>query len=268
MATGIAVRCRRDARCRQFTGKRLSRTLWSSFNKGCGICVTVRLPVRPRGETTYWQANANTPLSVTPLLNVPYLRGVAFMTVLAVLAVLQSTLPCFCFSYKRQYQEAAVTVLTVLAVSAVVAVSVVTATPLIGRERTTPNLKARKSIPVFWANFSPVRRGLFPVVRDFLCIIPTEQVLYYRTLGLYYGLASGTLPLYSGPCLGVKGGCVSCDLKLNPPFPCILTIVYCLMLFRYRRRLCCSRLNSGRKTNQKGGAIGRSMGVAQRTLPY
>ena len=34
---------------------------------------------------------------------------------------------CFC---KTQYQEAAVTVLTVLAVSAVVAVSVVTATPL------------------------------------------------------------------------------------------------------------------------------------------
>ena len=35
MATGIAVRCRRDARCRQCTqsGKRLSRTLWSSFNK-------------------------------------------------------------------------------------------------------------------------------------------------------------------------------------------------------------------------------------------
>ena len=39
--------------------------------KGCRICVTVRLPVRQRGETMYWQANANTPLSVTPLLNVP-----------------------------------------------------------------------------------------------------------------------------------------------------------------------------------------------------
>ena len=83
------------------------------------------------------------------------------------------------------------------------------------RGRTTPNLKARKSIPGLWATFSPVRRGLFPVVRDFLCIIPTEQVLYYRNLGLYYGLASGTLPLYSGPCLGVKGGCVSCDLVLK-----------------------------------------------------
>ena len=42
-----------------------------STRRGCRICVTVRLPVRPRGETMYWQANANTPLSVTPLLNVP-----------------------------------------------------------------------------------------------------------------------------------------------------------------------------------------------------
>ena len=33
VATGIAVRCRRDARCRHCTGKRLSRTIWSSFNK-------------------------------------------------------------------------------------------------------------------------------------------------------------------------------------------------------------------------------------------
>ena len=63
-------------------------------------------------------------------------KGVVFMTVfsvLTVLAVLESTLPSFCFSYKMQYQEAAVTLLTVLtglAVSAVTAVSVVTATPL------------------------------------------------------------------------------------------------------------------------------------------
>ena len=42
-----------------------------STRRGCRICVTVRLPVRQRGETMYWQANANTPLSVTPLLNVP-----------------------------------------------------------------------------------------------------------------------------------------------------------------------------------------------------
>ena len=33
VATGMAVRCRRDARCRQCTGKRLSRAIWSSFNK-------------------------------------------------------------------------------------------------------------------------------------------------------------------------------------------------------------------------------------------
>ena len=37
-----------------------------STRSGCRICVTIRLPVRPRGETMYWQANANTPLSVTP----------------------------------------------------------------------------------------------------------------------------------------------------------------------------------------------------------
>ena len=33
MATGVAVRCLRDARCRQCTGKQLSRAIWSSFNK-------------------------------------------------------------------------------------------------------------------------------------------------------------------------------------------------------------------------------------------
>ena len=44
-----------------------------STERGCRICVTqtVWLPVRPRGETMYWQANANTPLSITLLLNVP-----------------------------------------------------------------------------------------------------------------------------------------------------------------------------------------------------
>ena len=52
------------------------------------------------------------------------------MTVLAVLAVLESTLPSFCLSYKIQRNEAAVAVLTVLAVSAVISVSVMTATPL------------------------------------------------------------------------------------------------------------------------------------------
>ena len=52
------------------------------------------------------------------------------MTLLAVLTVLESTLPSLCLSCKIQCQETTVTVLTVLAVSAVVAVSVVTATPL------------------------------------------------------------------------------------------------------------------------------------------
>ena len=42
-----------------------------STRRGCRICGTVPLPVRPRGETKCWQANANTPLSVTPLLNLP-----------------------------------------------------------------------------------------------------------------------------------------------------------------------------------------------------
>ena len=62
------------------------------------------------------------------------LRGVAFMTVLAVLpvsAVLESTLSSFRLSYKIQDKEATVTVLTVLPVLPVVAVSVVTAIPLI-----------------------------------------------------------------------------------------------------------------------------------------
>ena len=60
-------------------------------------------------------------------------RGVAFMTVLAVLTVLaalESTLPSFCLSYKIQHNEATVAVLTVLAVLAVMAVSVMTAPPL------------------------------------------------------------------------------------------------------------------------------------------
>ena len=58
------------------------------------------------------------------------LRGVAFMTILVVVTVLQSTLPSFRLSYKIQDQEeATVTAWTILAVSAVIAVSVGTATP-------------------------------------------------------------------------------------------------------------------------------------------
>ena len=73
------------------------------------------------------------------------LRGVAFMTVLAVLAVLGSALPSFCLSYKIQCQETTVTVLTVLAVSPVVAVSVVTATPL---KPNPPFLSSWKKPPI------------------------------------------------------------------------------------------------------------------------
>ena len=51
-------------------------------------------------------------------------KGVAFVMVLVVLAVLGSNLPCRCLSYKIQDQEATMTAL------AVVAVSVMTATPL------------------------------------------------------------------------------------------------------------------------------------------
>ena len=46
---------------------------------------------------------------------------------MTVLAVLESTLPSVCLSYKIQHNDATVAVLTVLAVSAV---SVMTATPL------------------------------------------------------------------------------------------------------------------------------------------
>ena len=45
--------------------------------------------------------------------------------------------------------------------------------------------------------------GAFSVVRPFFCILPIEQVLYCRNSGLYYGLASATLLLYSKPVLGL-----------------------------------------------------------------
>ena len=61
------------------------------------------------------------------------LRGLAFMAVLTGLAVLESTLPSFCWSYKRLDKKATVTVL------AVMAVSVMTATPV----KLTPPPKGR-----------------------------------------------------------------------------------------------------------------------------
>ena len=66
---------------------------------------------------------------------------------------------------------------------------------IIPEGREPPLTLRREDQYLYFGRFFPVRRGLFPVVRDFLCTIPTEQVLYYRNLGLYYGLASGTLPL-------------------------------------------------------------------------
>ena len=78
------------------------------------------------------------------------------MMVLAVLAVLENTLPLFCWSYKIQDKEAAVTVLTVLAVMAVVAVSVVTATPL----------KLSPPFPSSWACAQMSRHEICP----FLCM--------------------------------------------------------------------------------------------------
>ena len=42
-----------------------------SARRGCRICVTVRLPVRPRGETMHWQANTNTPPFQYPPFNLP-----------------------------------------------------------------------------------------------------------------------------------------------------------------------------------------------------
>ena len=73
MATGVAARCLRDLRCRQCTGKQLSRAIWSSFNKErmSHLCdSTVAGPTARRDNVL--ASNANTPLSVTPLLNVPY----------------------------------------------------------------------------------------------------------------------------------------------------------------------------------------------------
>ena len=91
----------------------------------------------------------------------------------------------------------------------------------IRRSRITLNLKARKAVSVFWPPFALHARAFFPVVRRFFWRIPTEQALHYKNFGLYYGLASGTLPLYAKPCAKVKGGCASCDLWW-PPFGALL----------------------------------------------
>ena len=53
--------------------------------------------------------------------------------------------------------------------------------------RTTPNLKARNAISVLWPPFPLYARAVFLVVRPFFWRMPTEQALYYKNLGLYYG---------------------------------------------------------------------------------
>ena len=83
-----------------------------------------------------------------------------------------------------------------------------------GRE--PPLTLRRENQYLYFGRFSPCTLGPFSCSTGlFVYHIPTEQVLYYRNLGLYYGLASGTLPLYSDPCLGVRGGCVACDFWLQ-----------------------------------------------------
>ena len=72
VATGITVY---DVTATQGAGNVLASDCCAQFGfpstrRGCRICVTVRLPVRPHRETMYRQENANTSLSATPLLNV------------------------------------------------------------------------------------------------------------------------------------------------------------------------------------------------------
>ena len=55
----------------------------------------------------------------------------------------------------------------------------------------------------------PVLRPFFPCAR-FFCGASHRANLYYRNLGLYYGLASTPLPLYSKPRVGVADSCPSC----------------------------------------------------------
>ena len=74
----------------------------------------------------------------------------------------------------------------------------------IGRSRTTPNLKARKAVSVFWPPFPLYARAFFPVVRHFFWRIPTEQALYYKNLGLYYGWRLALYLCSPSPALGLR----------------------------------------------------------------
>ena len=99
-------------------------------------------PIRAREFRSHSAMSASShPLPQTPCqekVSGSRKRGVEFkggslhdgLAVLTVLAVLGSTLPSVCLSYKIQHSETTVAVLTVLADCAVMVVSVMTATPL------------------------------------------------------------------------------------------------------------------------------------------
>ena len=72
MATGITVRCCRDAGCRQCTGKRLSRTIWSSFQKErmSYLCDSTVSGPTARGDNVL-ASQCDYPPFRSPLLNVP-----------------------------------------------------------------------------------------------------------------------------------------------------------------------------------------------------
>ena len=81
----------------------------------------------------------------------------------------------------------------------------------VGRQRTTPNPEARKPVPVFWSLYLLYADAgaFFPVVRRFSDSFPQSRPVLQK--GLYNGLASAPLLLYSKPRVGVTGGCLSCD---------------------------------------------------------
>ena len=62
----------------------------AQFERMSHLCVTVRLPVRPRRETVYWQANANTPFPLPPFEMCP------IRTLLRVACCCMTPLPMAC----------------------------------------------------------------------------------------------------------------------------------------------------------------------------
>ena len=118
------------------------------------------------------------------------------MTVLVasiVLAVLESTLPFFCLSYKMQYKEATVTVLMVLAVSAVMAVSVMTATPL----KLNPPFPTAGGLWHFWRVCSGVAGSLDACAQWFA----VREALSVKMSHVFYSQQGGQVC-----CIGVRDG--------------------------------------------------------------